>query len=100
MVIDLCQGAGSTAEAALRLSCLYIGVDKDPLAEEVVRERIEAVGDDVQVPSQLKTKWANQLKWSIFSKESSKLSVAEVEDGQDGIYLLVFINIIYLYYSL
>ena len=96
MVIDFCDGSGSTAEAALRLSCLYIGVDKDPLSEEVVLKRIQAVEEEVQIPSQLKAKWANQMKWSMFSRESSSLGVAEVDDGQDGIYLLVFIKILYL----
>lgn len=86
MVIDLTQGSGATAEAALRLSCMYIGVDKDPLAEQVVQARLDKVFEDPQPIPLLKAKWASQMKWSMFSRESSPLSV-EVEDGDDGIFI-------------
>ena len=96
VVIDLTQGAGSTAEAALSLSCMYVGVDMDPLAEQVVQRRIEHLEEHVLPPSILKAKWANQMKWSIFSRENSLSTIAEIEDGQDGIYLLILITIILL----
>jgi len=85
VVIDLCQGSGATAEAALSLSCMYIGVDKDPLSEVVVQARIEKLENDPQPPSQLKSKWASQMKWSMFSRETSPLSV-EIDDGDDGMF--------------
>ena len=83
MVLDLCQGSGATAEAALSLSSMYIGVDKDPLSEAVVQARIDKFESDPQPPSQLKAKWASQMKWSMFSRESAPLSV-EIDDGDDG----------------
>lgn len=83
VVIDFTQGAGATGEAALGLSCLYIGVDQDPLAEIVVQRRLDAFESDATPPSWHRAKWANQMKWSMFTRENC--SLGEIEDGQDGI---------------
>ena len=90
VVIDFTQGAGATAEAAIRLSCMYIGVDKDPIAEQVVRRRLQEVQEGMVPLSIQKAKWAQQMKWSIFSRESHPVGIAEIEDGQDGTYTFFY----------
>ena len=92
IVVDCCQGAGSTGEAALKLGCMYIGNDIDPEMVEVCDHRFKEFSKWQEKPPSFHVgEWRKKVNWGIFASQIQvEDDIVEVEEEEEGTFFKLF----------